>query len=204
MESLSFSPAVNLSEEGKWVLTMTSFEVPNSVFNITNENNSFSIPTPSYWSAEYGEELNNKLQKLSELRFENDNELCVQEVEKRGTWIEIENSGYNVAGFDHFKIELLVELKRVKNKCLEDTVYRMELTYDGIVDFLDVKYISGSAIGYTLPPGKYDDNKFILMLKSLLPNKVKVNFTIDDIRLRSKLNTNEVIRFTEESFFIPC
>ena len=29
----------------------------------------------------------------------------------------------------------------------------MELTYDEIVDILDVKYIAGSTIGYTIPPG---------------------------------------------------
>ena len=32
-------------------------------------------------------------------------------------------------------------------------VYRMELTYDEIVDILDAEYIAGSNIGYTLPPG---------------------------------------------------
>ena len=39
------------------------------------------------------------------------------------------------------------------------------------------------------------------MLKSLLPNDVKVNITIDDIRLKSYLITNETFRFTEKSFF---
>ena len=39
------------------------------------------------------------------------------------------------------------------------------------------------------------------MLKSLLPKKVKVNFTIDDIRLRSNLTTNKTIMFIENSFF---
>ena len=35
-------------------------------------------------------------------------------------------------------------------------VYRMGLTYDEIVDILNVKYIAGSTIGYTLPPGVYE------------------------------------------------
>ena len=39
------------------------------------------------------------------------------------------------------------------------------------------------------------------MLKSLLPEYVKVNFTIDDIRLRSNLTTNEKYSFTKKSFF---
>ena len=37
-----------------------------------------------------------------------------------------------------------------------------------------------------------------LMTKSLLPHKVKVNFTID-IRLRSKLIIKKTIRFTNKS-----
>ena len=38
------------------------------------------------------------------------------------------------------------------------------------------------------------------MLKSLLPNDVKVKITIDDIRLRSNFTTNKTIRFTKVSF----
>ena len=38
------------------------------------------------------------------------------------------------------------------------------------------------------------------MLKNLLPKEVKVNITIDDIRLKSNLNTNKLIRFTKRSF----
>ena len=39
------------------------------------------------------------------------------------------------------------------------------------------------------------------MLKSLFPNDVKVNFTIDDIRLKANLIANRTIRFTAKSFF---
>ena len=39
METFSFNPPINLSEEGKWLLAVTSFEATNSVFNITSENN---------------------------------------------------------------------------------------------------------------------------------------------------------------------
>ena len=77
-------------------------------------------------------------------------------VEKRGTRIEIANSGYNLAGFHHFKSEILAELKTVKYKDFEDMVYRLVLTYDEIVEILDVKYIAGSTIGDTLPAGIYE------------------------------------------------
>ena len=48
-------------------------------------------------------------------------------------------------------------------------VYRMELTYDEIVDSLDVKYIAGSTVGYTLPLDIYETGDLNLMIKSLLP-----------------------------------
>ena len=93
METFSFNPAINLSEEGKWLLAVTSFEATNSVFDITNENNRFSITIPGHWNSEDGEELINKLNEILELRSENDIELHIKEVEKRGNRIEIENSG---------------------------------------------------------------------------------------------------------------
>ena len=37
MQTLSFNPSINLSEEGKWLLAVTSFECTNSVFNITDK-----------------------------------------------------------------------------------------------------------------------------------------------------------------------
>ena len=39
------------------------------------------------------------------------------------------------------------------------------------------------------------------MLKSLLPDDVKVKMTSDNIRLRSKLPTNITIKVTKMSFF---
>ena len=38
------------------------------------------------------------------------------------------------------------------------------------------------------------------MIKSLLPKKVKVNITVDDISIRSNLITNKTIRFNKKSF----
>ena len=34
METFSFSPPINLVEEAKWLIAVTSFEATNSVFNI--------------------------------------------------------------------------------------------------------------------------------------------------------------------------
>ena len=120
LEFVSFSPPINFAEKSKWLLTVTSFQATNSILQLIDENNSFSISTPGHWSREEGEELINKLSKFLKLRSENDIELHVREVEKRSTRIERENSGYNVAGFDHFRSETLAELKRVNYKDLED------------------------------------------------------------------------------------
>ena len=51
-ETISFSPKINLSEEREWILAVTSLEATNSVFNITDENNRFSITAPSHWIPE--------------------------------------------------------------------------------------------------------------------------------------------------------
>ena len=69
----------------------------------------------------------NRLPKLLDLRSQNDIELHVKEVEKRGNRIETEKSGYNLAAFDQFKSEILAELKRVKYTDFEDMIDRMEI-----------------------------------------------------------------------------
>ena len=55
MQSFSFNPPVYLVEEGKWLLGVSSFECTNSVFNITKENNSFSIIIPGHYQSEFSE-----------------------------------------------------------------------------------------------------------------------------------------------------
>ena len=180
---------------------MNFFQATNSIVIITVENNSFSISAPSFWSPEDGEEPINERNKLLELGSENDIELYVKEVEKRSTRINIENSDYNLAGFDHFNCKILAGLKKVKYGDLEDMVYRMELTYNEIVDISDVKYVVGSNRGYSLQAGVFETSDFDLMINFLLPNKVKVKMTIDDSRLKSNLTTNKTISFTKRSFF---
>ena len=144
MQTYSIFPTTNLFEAGNCLLAVTSFEAKKSLFNITNENKSFSNTTPGHWNSEDGEKLINRLKKFLQLRPENDIEIHVKEVERSSTRKEIEKSGYNLAG---------------------------------IYEFSDIN----------------------LLLKSLLPNKVKVEITIDDIRLKSNLTTSETIRFTKKS-----
>ena len=52
---ISFRPPINLFKEGKWLLAVSLFECTNSVFNITNENNSFSIIIPGHYQTGFAE-----------------------------------------------------------------------------------------------------------------------------------------------------
>ena len=77
----------------------------------------------------------------------------------------------------------------------------MRLSYDEIIDILDLKYISTKRTGYSLNPGIYEIVDLNNLLKYILPDNVKVSVTIDDFRLKSNLKTNQTLIFTEKSFF---
>ena len=64
MQTFSFNPLLNLIKEGKWLLGMTSFECTNSVFNITNENNLFSITILGHWETKSEEKTIDEQNKL--------------------------------------------------------------------------------------------------------------------------------------------
>ena len=198
MQTFSFNPQINLVEEGKWLLAVSSFECTNSVFNITNENNSFSIIVSGHYQNKSDEKTIDDLNKLLELKSL---ELHVEEVRKRGNKIKIGDNGYKLSDFDNQKHEILEELKNAKYNDLEDLVYRIRLSYDEIMAILDLNYISTKRTGYSLNPGIYEVVDLNITLKHILPNNVKVNITIDDIRLKSNLKTNQTLIFTEKSFF---
>ena len=77
----------------------------------------------------------------------------------------------------------------------------MQLTYDEIIDVLNLKYIHTKRIGYSLNPGIYEVFDLNNTLNYILPDNVKVSTTIDDIRLKSNLKINEFLIFTNKSFF---
>ena len=64
MQTFSFKPPINLVEEGKWLLAVSSFECTNSVFNINSENNLFSITIPGHWNSESAEKTIKELNKF--------------------------------------------------------------------------------------------------------------------------------------------
>ena len=153
MLTSSFNPPINLVEEGKWLMSVSSLECTNSVFNITNENNSFSIIVPGHYETEFAEKTIDDLNKLLELKSL---EIHVEEVRKRGDKIKIGDDEYNLSDSDTQKNEILEELKNVKYNDLKDLVYRMRLSYDEIMDILDLKYIPTKKTGYSLNPGIFE------------------------------------------------
>ena len=104
MQTLSFNHSINLSEERKWLLAVISFDCTNPVFNITDENKSFSIIIPGHCqtvSAEKAIDELNKLMKLKSL------ELHVKKVRKRGKDIKLGENEYKLSDFDTPKNEIL-------------------------------------------------------------------------------------------------
>ena len=77
----------------------------------------------------------------------------------------------------------------------------MRLSYDEIMNILDMKYIPTKRTGYSLNQGIYEVVDLNTILEHILPDNVKVNVTIDDIRLKSILKINQTLIFTERSFF---
>ena len=49
IEIFSSSPQKDLVEDDKLLLVVTSIGKTNFVFNVTDENNSFSFTTPGFW-----------------------------------------------------------------------------------------------------------------------------------------------------------
>ena len=70
---------------------------------------------------------------------------------------------------------MLEEFKNVKYNDIEDLVYKMQLTYDEIIDIFDLKYIPTKRTGYSLNPGIYEVVDLNNTLKYISPNKMKIS-----------------------------
>ena len=86
MQIFLFNPSINLVEESKWLLGLSSLECTISVFNIINENNSFSIIIPGHYQNKSDEKIIDDPNKLLELKSL---ELPVEEVRKRRKTLKI-------------------------------------------------------------------------------------------------------------------
>ena len=137
-QTFSFSPPINLVEEGTWLLAVSLFDCTNSVFNIIDENNSFSITIPGHWNSNSAQKTIDELNKLIDLRSENDIDLHVEQVREKEKLLI---NDLSLSSLGMFKNEILEELETAKYNDLEDMVYRYQLTYDEFLNILDLKFI---------------------------------------------------------------
>ena len=135
---------------------------------------------------------------MLELRSENGIELHVEQVRKKGL---ILINDYSLSSLGMFKNEILGDLKNARFNDLEDMVYRFKLTYDEIMDILDLKYIPTKRMGYSIEPNVYNVVDLNKTLKNILPNNVKINVTIDERKYKTDLKINQTLIFTNKSFF---
>ena len=70
------------------------------------------------------------------------------------------------------------------------------------MDILDLKFIPTKRTGYSLNPGIYEVKDLNNSLKFFLPDNVKVNITIDDIRLKSNSKNSQTLIFTKKINFL--
>ena len=115
---------------------------------------------------------------------------------------KIEDKEYELSDFDTSKNEILEELKNEKYNDLEDSVYRFQLTYDEIIDILDLKYIPTKRTGYFLNPNIYKVIDLNETSNHILPDNVKISVAIDEKRLKSNLKNNQTLLFTDKVSFI--
>ena len=80
-------------------------------------------------------------------------------------------------------------------------VYRLQLTYDEILDALDLKYIATKRTGYSIEPNIYNVVDLNKTLKNILPNNVKIDINIDERKYKIDLKINQTLIFRNNSFF---
>ena len=100
MQTFSFNPPIILIEEKKCLLRVTSLECTNSVFNITNENNSSSITLPGHWITENALQTLDKSKELLEL---DKRDLClhIAAVREKGHKIFLGGDENDLSDFDN-------------------------------------------------------------------------------------------------------
>ena len=106
-----------------------------------------------HWQTESDEKTIDDLKKIIVL---GSLELHVKEVRRRGNQIKIGDNENKLTDYDRQKNEILEELKFAKYNDIEDLAYRLKLTYEEIIDILDLKWTPSKRTGYSLNPGTYE------------------------------------------------
>ena len=77
----------------------------------------------------------------------------------------------------------------------------MQLTYNEIIDILDLEYIHTKRIGFSLNPNIYNVVDLNDSLKNILPDNVKINVTIDEKKYKTDVKINQTLIFTNKISF---
>ena len=123
MGTFSFNPSIKVAEQGKWLSAVTSSEPTNSVFNLTGEDNTFSITIPGYWFLSGSVGTVKGLKILLQHRSQNDIALHVKKIRERGNQKRIGENEHILSRLGFRKIEIIKNLKGTRYNNLEDMVF---------------------------------------------------------------------------------
>ena len=76
----------------------------------------------------------------------------------------------------------------------------MQITYDEIIDVLNLTYIPTKRIGLSLKPDIYNVVDLNNSLKFNLSDNVKIGVTIDERKYKTNLKVNQTLLFTNKNF----
>ena len=121
MQTFSFNPPIILVEQDKWLIGVTSLECTiSAVFNITNENNSFSITIPGHWDSESAKKAVEKLKGLLELD-KKELSLHIAAVREKGRKINIGEDENDLSDLDNSLLRKEIIEKLLKINILTTT-----------------------------------------------------------------------------------
>ena len=190
-ESFSFDIPLELPEQ--WMMGVTSLEVQNTVYNITEKNNEIQLFKTDKMLKEYkvATEFMSKIKKL----YETSGNKGISNIEEIKKLINDDNFKEVTLSENYYD-----ELERIIgqiNKNIEDKTNILDLNGIGSVS---------NCLGIEIPPGAYeliDINKAIQQevinsCSSSLNPDLKINIEADTISMKSVLTTSYSIYFNSE------
>ena len=77
----------------------------------------------------------------------------------------------------------------------------MQLTYNEIIDILDLEYVPTKRMDYSIQPNIYNVVDLNKTFKKILPNNIEINVSIDERKYKTDFKINQTLIFTNKSFF---
>ena len=184
-ESFSFDIPLDLPEQ--WMMGVTSLEVYNTIYNITEKNNKIKLFTTEQNLKEdkFATEFIPKIKNLYETSDIEEIKKLINDVKYKK--VVFPNNYYNVLN------KIIIQI----NKNIEDKT--------NILDLYGIGSVS-NCLGIEIPPGAYDlidinnviQQKLINSCGSLLDSDLKINIEADTISMKSVLTTSLPIYFNSE------